>query len=219
MSRLKVPIISHPFTTSTYTPMDCLNMDFIGPYHDGGYVLVIVDCFSRWVELHHTDDASAKSAGGRLLHHFGRFGSPNKLRSDRGPHFIASVIKEFLGLIGSEHCLTLAYSSEENAIVERQNKEVNRHLMALTFDTKTIEDYKELLPLVQRIMNSATNTRTGVSAAQIMFGNAIRLDQGVFLPRDERPKVDMALSAETARMLEQQDRLIKIAQENLMAHD
>jgi hypothetical protein len=47
-----------------------------------------------------------------------------------GPHFIAEVIEEFLSLIGknkNQHCLTLAYSKVESALVERMNKEVNRH--------------------------------------------------------------------------------------------
>jgi transposase InsO family protein len=219
MSKLKMLVIAHPFTTSTYTPMECLNVDFIGPYPDGGYVLVIVDTFTRWIELFHSEDATAKSAATHLLHQFGRFGAPNKLRSDRGPHFIALVIKTFMSMVGVDHCLTLAYSSEENAIVERQNKEVNRHLVALTFDHKTINDYKELLPFVQRIMNASVNTRTGVSPAQMLFGNAIRLDQGVFLPREERPDIDTSVSAELAKMLKQQDALIKIAQDNLIRTD
>jgi transposase InsO family protein len=59
------------------------------------------------------------------LKHIGRFGAPLQLRSDNGPHFIAEVIREFLALVGTQHCLTLAYSKKENTIVERMNKEVN----------------------------------------------------------------------------------------------
>jgi RNase H-like domain found in reverse transcriptase/Integrase zinc binding domain len=51
MSLLKIPIAARAFTTSMYTPMECLNIDFIGPFPDGGYILVIVDTFTRWVEL------------------------------------------------------------------------------------------------------------------------------------------------------------------------
>ena len=54
MNMLKIPIHAHGFTTSTYTPMECLNIDFIGPFPDQGYILVIVDTFTRWVELYHT---------------------------------------------------------------------------------------------------------------------------------------------------------------------
>ena len=106
MSMLKIPIHAHGFSTSTYTPMECLNIDFVGPFPDGGYVLVIIDTFTRWVELFHTKDATAVSTANCLLQHFGRFGAPLQLRSDNGPHFIADVIKEFLSLIGIQHCLT-----------------------------------------------------------------------------------------------------------------
>jgi transposase InsO family protein len=118
MSLLKIPIAAHAFTTSTYTPMECLNIDFIGPFPDGGFILVIVDTFTRWVELFPTIDATAASAAQALLHHFGRFGAPSQLRSDNGPHFIADLIREFLSLIGTQHCLTLVYSKQENSIIE-----------------------------------------------------------------------------------------------------
>jgi Integrase zinc binding domain len=81
MSLLKIPIHAHSFSTSTYTPMECLNVDFIGPFPDIGYIFVIVDTFTRWVELFHTVDATAKSAAKCLFQHFDRFGAP--CRSDR----------------------------------------------------------------------------------------------------------------------------------------
>jgi hypothetical protein len=89
MSMLKIPIHAHGFSTSTYTPMQCLNVDFIGPFSDGGYIFVIVDTFTRWVELFHTVDATALSAAKCLFQHFGRFGAPCQLRSGNGPHFVA----------------------------------------------------------------------------------------------------------------------------------
>ena len=118
------------------------------------YILVVVCTFTRWVELYATIDATSQSTAESLLQHFGRFGGPRQLRSDRGPHFIAEVIEQFLTLLGVEHELTLAYSKEENAIVERFNKEINRHLRALTFDNLSSDNYKQSLPFVQRILNA-----------------------------------------------------------------
>jgi transposase InsO family protein len=103
------------------------------------------------------------------LKHFGRFGTPLQLRSDNGPHFVADVIREFLSLIGTQHCLTLAYSKEENASVERMNKEINRHLRALT----SLEKYADLLPFVQRILNSNYSERKKISA------DIVDLDRGI----------------------------------------
>jgi transposase InsO family protein len=180
MSMLKVPIHAHGFSTSTYTPMECLKVDFVGPFPDGGYVLVIIDTFTRWVELYHTTDASALSTAQCLLRHFGRFGAPLQLRSDNGPHLIADVIKEFLSLIGTQHCLTLAYSKEKNALVERINKEVNRHPRALTFDNLTLTDYSASLPFVQRILNSNHSDRLIISAPELLYGNVLKLDRVSF---------------------------------------
>ena len=165
MKMLKIPIHAHGFTTSTYTSMRCLNIDFIGPLPDQGYILVLVDTFTRWVELYHTTDATSLFAAECLLKHFGRFGAPHQLRSDNGTHFIADVIREFLHLIGVSHTLTLAYSEQENAIVERYNKEINRHLRALTFENLSLTDYKKSLPSVQRNLNSNHSDRLKISAS------------------------------------------------------
>ena len=219
MNMLKIPIHAHGFTTSTYTPMECLNIDFIGPFPDQGYILVIVCTFTRWVELYHTIDATAISAAECLLKHFGRFGAPHQLRSDNGPHFIADVIHEFLALVGVKHCLTLAYSKEENAIVERYNKEINRHLRALTFDNLSLKDYKLSLPFVQRILNSNHSDRLKISASQMLFGNMLNLDKGLFLPKSELLASQKPLSSYMSNLLSIQDNLLKASAKELLRTD
>ncbi len=117
-----------------------------------------------------------------LLAHFGRFGSPNMIRSDRGSHFANKLIKEFLDLCGTSHNFTLAYSKQENAIVERVNKEVNRHLRGLVFDKQTLEGYAKSIVFVQRIINGSVNRRTGVCPAHLLFGNKLDLNRGILTP-------------------------------------
>ena len=195
-------------------------IDFIGPFPDGGYVLVIIDTFTRWVELFHTKDASALSAASCLVKHFGRFGAPLQLRSDNGPHFIADLIREFLALVGVQHCLTLVYSKEENAIVERMNKEINRHLRALTYDNTSLENYAQSLPFVQRILNSNHSDRLKISASQLLFGNVLNLDRGIFLPAAERLLVESKpLSRHMSKMLKMQDSLLKASAAELLRTD
>ena len=181
----KVPKInaSH-FGTSNYAIFYTLNVDYVGPSPDKGYILVIIDTFTRWTELFWCADADAdaKSAADCLLAHFGRFGSPNMIKSNRGSHFANDMIKEFLDLCGTPHNLTLAYSKQENAIVERVNKEVNRHLRGLVFDKQTLEGYAKSIPFVQRIINSSVNRRTGVSPAHLLFGNKLDLNRGILTP-------------------------------------
>jgi transposase InsO family protein len=221
MSQVKVPIQAAPFTVSSYAPMECVNIDFIGPFPDKGYILVMIDTFTRWVELYCVDSADALHTASSLLSHFGRFGSPAHLTSDRGSHFINEVIEEFCRHVGLQHFPTLAYSKEENSLVERTNKEVNRHLIALTFDSSTVDSYRLCVPIVQRILNASVNKRTGISAAQLLFGNAINLDRGLFLPPAERNAsvLTKPLSVSAAKLLLLQDRLMTIARDRLRLTD
>ena len=115
-----------------------LIFDYVGPFPDREYILVIIDAFSRWTEMFCCKDANAESAAESLLTHFGRFGLPNMIRSDRGSYFANDLIKEFLDLTDTPHNFTLSYSSQENAIVERVHKEVNRHLKGLVCDTPSL---------------------------------------------------------------------------------
>ena len=128
------------------------------------------------MELYGTADATALSTTECLLQYFGRFCAPRHLRSYNGPHFIADEIKGFLALVGIEQSLTLAYSKEENAIVDRFNKKINRHLRALTFDNLSLGDYRKSLPFVQRILNSNYSDRLKISASQMLFENMLDLD-------------------------------------------
>ena len=43
MSANKFPVNVYTYTTSNYKAIECLNIDFIGPFLDKGYILVIVD--------------------------------------------------------------------------------------------------------------------------------------------------------------------------------
>jgi len=212
-------IQANPFVTSRFKPMECINIDYVGPYPDGGYVLVFIDCFTRWIELFAVDAASGENSATCLLQHFGRFGAPSQVRSDRGSHFVNSVIREFLRLIGTQHCLTLAYSKEENALVERANKEVNRHLRAFTFDTNTVENWRLSLPMVQRIMNATFSDRTKLSSSQLLFGNALNLDRGIFTPPSEIQRDLEPLSDYMIKLLATQDAIMTIARNNIIFAD
>ena len=118
----------------------------------------------------------------------------SQLRSDNGSHFIGEAIREFLHLISVSHTLTLAYSKQENSIVVRYNKEINRHLRALRFENLSLTDYKKSLPFVQRILNSNHSDRSKIPASQMLFGNMLNLDKGIFIPQSERSSASTPLS-------------------------
>ena len=69
------------------------------------HIIVIIDCFSHFVMLYATKDATAiLAAKAQLLHCIGMFGVPIYILSDNGPQY------ELIYLMGSDHHqLTTAY--------------------------------------------------------------------------------------------------------------
>jgi transposase InsO family protein len=103
--------------------------------------------------------------------------------TDNGTQFKNELVEELLRLMGVEHLTILAYSHEENAIVERENKEIMRHLRGLIFTHNEVSRWsKHYIPLVQRIMNASRVDSHGAIPADLLFGNAVSLDKGVLLP-------------------------------------
>jgi transposase InsO family protein len=143
--------------------------------------MILICSFTRWTELYWCVNNSALCARGCLLQFFGRFDAPSMIRSDRGSHFMNYVIREFLLRTSARHSLTLAYSKQENAIVGRVNKEVNRRLRAFTFHSTNLEAYKLCLPFMQRIINSSVHSSTGASPASLLFGNQLNLARGILV--------------------------------------
>ena len=62
LDQRNVKIQTVPFTNATLEPMDTLNIDTIGPVpldqFGNCYILVIIDCFTRFVELYAIPDTS-----------------------------------------------------------------------------------------------------------------------------------------------------------------
>ncbi len=166
-------------------------------------------------------DTSALSAAEALLQHVGRFGSPATIRSDQGSQFVNALITEFNQLFVTHHETTVAYSKEENAIVERTNKEVMRHLRAIIYDKRTQEKWGlHQLPLVMRILNSEEKTNTGLSPAEILFGNTVDLGRHVLhKPITVPPNSHESLSDYMENLLQQQATLIEVAQATQLKHD
>jgi transposase InsO family protein len=174
--------------------------DFAGNLH----VLVIRDAFTRFTLLYPIPDTTAKHTVKCLMHMFGIFGCPAQILSDNGSQFVNEIITEFTKHVQVQHLRTMAYSKEENGLVERANKEVNRYLRDLIYDLRVDATWSDYIPLIQRIMNSTVNESTGVTPAELIFGNSIDLDRGMFNPISNVNEQPIIVSNWTAKMLEAQ---------------
>ena len=184
MSVLAPPMQTKPFTAASVRPMSVINIDPIGllpkDSDENAYVLTMIDTCTRYVELFAIRDVAGPSARRALLEHVDRYGCPQHIQSDNGSQFVNELIAELVRLIGTEHIRTLAYSKEENAIVERANKETLRHLRAMVFSVGTNVDWSLRLPLIARIMNATVHETIGITPASLLYGNMLNLDRATF---------------------------------------
>jgi len=214
MSYIKVPILTKGFVTSKLTPMQQLAIDTIGPLpvdtQGNQFIIVIIDSFTRFVELYPTKTADALSAATALLDHAGRYGFAEQILSDNGSQFVADIVKELLSLLGTDEIHSLPYSHEENSLVERANKEVLRHLRAMVFHKTTQDEWSLYLPIVQRIINSSVHSSIGCSPAQLLFGNVLNLDRCLLDTPTAQPTTSISEWAD--KMLNAQSKIVEIAQ-------
>ena len=75
------------------------------------------------------------------------------------------------------------------------HQEVMRHLRVMLFDARVHDKWSyEQLPMVQRIMNTVEKTSTGVSSAELILNNSIRLSNRILAPGSANPTSRVALS-------------------------
>ena len=98
-------------------PWSQIGVDFA--CYEGRQYLVVVDYFSRWLEvLHMTSTTSARTID-RLRGLFARFGIPETLRSDGGPQFTSHAFAEFAATYGFTHRVSSPHNPRSNGTVER----------------------------------------------------------------------------------------------------
>ena len=132
-----------------------------------------------------------------------------QILTDNGTQFINGTVKELLQMINLQHITVLAYSKEENSIVERMNKEVLRHLRALVYEHSKNKNIEELLPSVQRTINASRNEANQTSPAELLFGNSINLDRGIFLQHSVLSDMNVSLSSWASSMLKAQGQIMR----------
>jgi hypothetical protein len=213
-SQIKVPISTSPFVTSSYAPMRAWHIDTIGPlpesYNGNQHIIVIIDAFTRWVELYSVKSTGSEEAALVLIKQVGRYGCPCTIRSDKGTQYVNELISSLTTKLNLEHEQTMSYSKEENGLVERANKEVMRHLRAILMDQQIYDRWEDYLPMVMRIINSKTHTVTGVSPAQLLYGHKIDLDRRILQPAHQMES-EQTFHEWVNHMTKQQDKIIDIA--------
>ena len=111
---------THPFTTSTYRPHAKINIDTLvlnqPDRHGNIAIIVVIDTFTRWIELYPTPDYTVEVTAMKILEHFGRYGPPTEILTDRGAQFVNKLVEIVCATYGVIFSKTpIAHSHENNA--------------------------------------------------------------------------------------------------------
>ena len=112
-------------------PWSRLHIDFAGPVR-GKYYLVVVDSFSKWIEVEEMTTITAQATVSRLMTIFSRFGLPDLIVSDNGPTFVSAEFQAFLTRNGIVHRTTAPYMPSSNGLAERAVRELKTRLSKMT---------------------------------------------------------------------------------------
>jgi hypothetical protein len=132
---------------------------------------------------------------------------------DGGTEFTNKSVRELFAMCGVKDIKTLAYSKEENSLVERANKEVMRHLRTILFHNNITTHWEQHLGTIMKIMNHQKRGSFFPSPASLLFGDRFRDDELLFLAHS-KTYLDggmLQLSAWASDMIMQQHTIFELA--------
>jgi hypothetical protein len=222
-NRSKFNNTAFSFTVNSYQPGEKIQINFIvklDPDERGvDHIMVIIDSFSRWIQLYPLVGLCAINAAECIIKFASMFGVPKIISHDLDPIFLSQIFTELIHLLGSSSHRSLSHSKEENAIVERANKEVMRHLRNFIFNRAAKSTYSRYIPFVERIMNSSKHRSTGFTPAQILFGNSVDLNKNNILEEKYVSTEDISYTDWILQLKKIQDVVLTIAKDTLKEKD
>lgn len=196
-------------------PWQIIALDYIGPLPRtrGGkqYILVIVDLFSKWTQLHAFPSISVTSLKTVLQDHwFFRNSVPSILLSDNASTFLSKEFGALLERFGVKHWLTTRYHSQANP-VERVKRFINTAIRSYAREDQRSWDHK--LSEIELMINSTTHSATGYSPFMITRGQEVVVDGGDYHRFENND--EQSLEARMARIKTNSPRIYDIVSKNL----
>ena len=154
-------------------PWDTLSVDIVGPLpadrrHE--FIIVFVDCFSRYSILVPTSNHTTSTVSDALLRHVPYFGTPRRLLSDRGREFVGEVWTKLTRSLGIQRLLTSPYHPEGNSINERSHRTINNMLRARLHEGVPSRKWVDEIPGIMLALNAMVHEPHGFSASMIATG-------------------------------------------------
>ena len=164
-------------------PFQKICIDTMGPLDpDKGknqYVVVIIDVFTRYIELFACKGATSKEAAECLVKVFGRYGLPETVVSDNGTQYVNTMMSQLYDMCSIDSKRCTPYRHQGNGIVERVNYEIMQQLRHIIFHKDVKDNWSKYLSVVQYIINSTTHSSIGMSPMELVYGGGITRHRGL----------------------------------------
>ena len=156
--------------------MERVHMDILGPFpvSDAGnrYILLMIDQFTKWVEIHAIPDQSAEATAKTAVDQFfSRFGAPLQIHTDQGKNFDGHLMKALCKLYRVAKTRTTPYHPCSNGQVERYNRLLLQLIRC--FRAKREKTWDQDLQILAGAIRSMKNRSTGFSANMMMFAEEV----------------------------------------------
>ena len=168
-------------------PFDVVGIDIVGPFKISNkgnkYILVMMDHFTRWVELRALPEVTAQAVCQALFDEIiCRHGCPEKILSDQGQQFVGDVMKELCEKLGIKKIQTSPYHPQTNAHVER----FNRYLVTAMrmYVDSTLKNWDEQLSAIAFAYRTGYNASTGDTPYYLIHGRNPKMPTDVELNYD-----------------------------------
>ncbi|RMC09596.1 hypothetical protein DUI87_13382 [Hirundo rustica rustica] len=158
------------------------------------YLLVIIDHLTHYVEAFPTTRATTQAVVKVLLENIiPRYGAPETIDSDRGPHFVSKILNETMESLGIKWEHHTPWHPQSSGRVERMNGEIKKQLTKLMIETKL--SWTKCLPLA--LLNIRTQPRTdiGLSPFEMLYGMPYHVEKPLTHPSVRDQDINQYITA------------------------
>jgi len=159
-------------------PFERIQLDILGPLpissSGNRYLLVITDCFTKWVEAFPLRNIRTKTIAEVFVNQvIARFGVPLELHTDQGRNFESRMFLDLTQLLGIKKTRTTPLHPQSNGQVERQHQTLLNYLAK--FVSENQRDWDRWVPLGLLAYRSSKHETTGFTPSELCLGRDLRL--------------------------------------------
>lgn len=197
-------------TMEPEAPWETISLDLIGPFakstKQNRTILVIVDNFTKWVEMFALREAKTRNILDCIKKVFLKFGFCKTVISDNGTQFASRAYHDYLTSVGIKPYFIPPYHPQVN-ITERYNQTIKSKIRATM---EKVNDWDRCIDEIAFALRSSVNETTGFTPAYLMFGREFRY------PFDNLVNVELSKVKETKELQQRMLLIHDIARQNII---